>query len=212
MVDHRPEDLTVRRFADAAGASTAAIYTLFGGKAELVAAVRQRCVDQLSACQRAVPVEGAPTVRLRRLGQAYRQWARAHPHHYRVMFSGVQTFVPERTASDEHDPVAPLMAAIAAATATEELIGDPADIAASIWTQLHGAVMLELTGALGADVAEHTAEVGLETLLRGWHCAPPRDEDPARGGDRSSSRSAGAVDCPEISDSPAPRDRHRAAL
>ncbi|WP_350349259.1 TetR/AcrR family transcriptional regulator [Agromyces sp. G08B096] len=154
----------LRDIAKAAGTSTSAIYTLYGGKGELLAAVIEHGFASFGASQ-----EQAAPGGLRALGLAYREWALAHPALYRLMFGGGL----EDFAGCEPDPASafaslrPLRAAIAAA-GTDDV--DRAAVA--VWAQVHGAVSLEL-----ARVAPHDADwpavydAVLDTIEHSWGAA-----------------------------------------
>src|SRR5258708_23331825 len=81
-----PQALTTRRLADAAGTSTQAIYTLFGGKEGIVRAMYREGFDRLEQCLAAVAPSAPPAEYLLGLGRAYRTAALRSPHYYDVMF------------------------------------------------------------------------------------------------------------------------------
>jgi AcrR family transcriptional regulator len=162
-----PESVTIRALAAAAGAATAAVYTLFGSKDALIEEVRTRAVAGLFGDLSAVPTTDDPLADLYALAVAYRDWARRHRHLYRVLFGGVQAFDPSG-AVGAADPVRPLIEAIDRALARSVLDGDATTIAVSIWVTLHGLVALELAGALAPDIAEHAFPPTVLATLRGW--------------------------------------------
>lgn len=131
----------LRDIASAAGTSTSAVYALFGGKGELLAAVIEHGFASFAAAQQEAAPDG-----LRALGVAYREWAIGHPALYRLMFGGAL----ESVADCEPDPasasasLAPLQAAIAGRGAAEVGVS-----VVAVWAQVHGAVSLELTGMAG---------------------------------------------------------------
>ncbi|MEU8657817.1 TetR/AcrR family transcriptional regulator [Actinoplanes philippinensis] len=176
MLATRPsESISVRALATAAGAATAAVYTLFGSKDALIGEVRSRAVSGLFAKMSSVPVSADPLADIYALAHAYRDWAVGHRHLYAVLFGGVQTFDPSGTAGTG-DPVRPLLDAISRGLTTSALDGDPAAIALSLWVSLHGLVSLELAGALDGTTADHGFESALHAVLRGWSprsCSPP---------------------------------------
>lgn len=168
---HRPDQVSVRQIAGAAGSSAAAIYTLFGSKDGLLVEVRAVAVASFGGALRAAPLSADPLADLRTLGQAYLSWARANPHLYGVLFGGLQVFDPSGPVAPS-DPVAPLMAAVERGIAAGRLAGPPPDIAASLWVALHGIAGLERAGALHAEKAEGVLAATTQALLRGW--ARPR--------------------------------------
>jgi AcrR family transcriptional regulator len=168
MFATRPrESITVRALAAAAGTSTAAVYSLFGGKDGLIDEVRDRAVAGLFRDLSAVPASDDPLADLYALAVAYRRWGREHSHLYAVLFGGVQSFDPSG-AVGTGDPVRPLMAAIDRALSASVLAGDATSIAVSLWVSLHGLVTLELAGALDAATAETMFRSAILATLRGW--------------------------------------------
>ncbi|KAB2350011.1 TetR/AcrR family transcriptional regulator [Actinomadura rudentiformis] len=168
MLAIRPrESLTVRALATAAGTSTTAVYSLFGGKDGLIGEVRNRAVAGLFQNVSAVPTSDDPLADLYALAAAYRRWGCEHRHLYTVLFGGVQSFDPSGPVGTS-DPIRPLLAAIDHALAESVLAGDVTFIALSIWVTLHGLVTLELAGALDAATAETTFRSTIQATLRGW--------------------------------------------
>src|SRR5215204_5330597 len=82
-----PQALSLRRLAADAGTSTTAVYSLFGGKPALLAAVYDEAVRRFGEHMAAVRPTEDPMADLRRLGEAYRRSALADPHLYEVMFT-----------------------------------------------------------------------------------------------------------------------------
>src|SRR5690349_24877617 len=78
--------LTVRDLAARAGTSPSAVYSLFGGRDELIRAVGDEAFDRFAQRLAAVPRTQDAAADLLGLGLAYRQNALADPHFYRVMF------------------------------------------------------------------------------------------------------------------------------
>lgn len=161
------ESVTVRAVAAAAGTSTTAVYSLFGGKDGLIAAVRDRAVAGLFQDVSAVPASADPLADLFALAAAYRRWGCGHRHLYTVLFGGAQSFDPSGGVG-ARDPVRPLVAAIDRAVAGSLLAGEATSIALSLWVTLHGLVTLELAGALDAPTAETAFRSAIHAALRGW--------------------------------------------
>jgi AcrR family transcriptional regulator len=184
---HGPDALALRDVARAAATSTSAVYALFGGKAQLIAAVLDAGFASFGDAQRTAAPRG-----LRALGIAYREWALAHPVLYRMMFStqAPATVNPDETAGasrgsgaspgpegapdvspDASDlAMQPLQEAIATAQRSGTLAEVPLDVATTaIWGQVHGVVSLELArlgpGSLDWDAAYGTV---LDTITRSW--------------------------------------------
>ncbi|BEL06313.1 TetR/AcrR family transcriptional regulator [Actinoplanes sichuanensis] len=168
MLATRPsESISIRALATAAGAATAAVYTLFGSKDALIDEVRARAVAGLFAEMSAVPTGADPLADIHALCRAYRHWAVRNRHLYAVLFGGVQSFDPSGPAG-AGDPVRPLLDAIHRGLATPVLDGDPTAIALSLWVTLHGLVALELAGALDSTTADHGFDSAVHAMLRGW--------------------------------------------
>ncbi|MEW2115046.1 TetR/AcrR family transcriptional regulator [Streptomyces sp. NPDC005474] len=161
------ESVTVRAVATAAGTSTAAVYSLFGGKDGLIEAVRDEAVTGLFQSLAAVATSADPLADIYALAAAYRRWGREHSHLYSVLFGGVQSFKPSG-AVGASDPVRPLIAAIDRAVTESVLDGRATSIALSLWVTLHGLVALELAGALDAATAEAAFSSTIHATLRGW--------------------------------------------
>lgn len=170
----RTQDVTVRAIAAQAGASTTAIYSLFGGRDGLVGAALRQAAEDLRCALVAVAPGEDPLHDLSRLGQAYLQWADTNPGLYNVLFSGAAGFSPEDRAP-AGDLAEPLMLAIDRAVRAGHLDGAPAMIATTLWAGLHGLASLTCTGALPAAAASRAARPMIDSLIRGWtpHEAPP---------------------------------------
>lgn len=92
LASQGPQELSLRELAASQGTSTNAIYSIFGGKPQLIAAVIESAYASFEAAQHAV-VTNHPTMEtLFVLGEAYRDWALAHPALYhQVMFGAAMT-------------------------------------------------------------------------------------------------------------------------
>ncbi|MEU3052493.1 TetR-like C-terminal domain-containing protein [Streptomyces griseus] len=165
------ESVTVRAVATAAETSTAAVYSLFGGKEGLIGAVRDRAVAGLFRTLAAVPASADPLADIYALAAAYRRWGGEHSHLYAVLFGGVQSFDPSGPVG-AGDPVGPLISAIDRAVAQSVLDGGATEIAVSIWVSLHGLVTLERAGAFDARTADSAFRPTILATLRGWAPRP----------------------------------------
>ncbi|MBS1905552.1 MAG: TetR/AcrR family transcriptional regulator [Actinobacteria bacterium] len=153
MIDRDgPERFSVREVAQRADTSTSAVYTLFGSKADLTAAVIADSFASFAQAQREAEPLG-----LRALGEAYRAWALAHPDRYRLMFSGAvghdgapsdgagSAAPAPASASPDEDALLPLARTLIGVHSIDEHTDLRGTIA--VWAQVHGAVSLELAGA-----------------------------------------------------------------
>jgi AcrR family transcriptional regulator len=158
LVDQGPAGLSLRKLAAAVGVSTMPVYTLFGDKQGLLAAMHREGFRRLGAALDAVPRTGEPLSDVVALGLAYRQAALASPHLYGLMFGRVAPgFSPDpadREAADQ--TYRPLVDGVARCQAAGVFAGDdPERIALHLWAVAHGMVSLEMNGQLpGAGTPE----------------------------------------------------------
>lgn len=163
--------VTVRRAAADAGTSASAVYALFGSRDALVAAVSDEGFRRFADHLTAVGQSDDPAADLGALGRAYRQFALADPHFYRVMFyRGVAP--DDAQAADTVDR--PTFRVLHDAV-TRVLAGAPAEqvlsTAVGLWGLVHGLVSLELAGLLPGDETtratafDHAAETVASALL-----------------------------------------------
>ena len=162
-----PARVTLRDVAAAARTSTTAVYSLFGGKSQLLTAV----VDDGFRSFRDSQVAAAPGG-LRELGLAYRTWALEHRALYRLMFGGALAAYVDCQPSPEAaaDAMEPLMDAVASAQSAGTLLPAPVEmVAVAIWGQVHGLVSLELAQVGPPDADWGTAYgAALDAVARGW--------------------------------------------
>ena len=139
-----PARVALRDVAAAAGTSTTAVYSLFGGKPQLLTAVLDDAFRSFGKSQRAAAPHG-----LRGLGLAYRRWALEHRSFYALMFSSpLGSPVPcEATPEVAASSIEPLYEAVEATLAAAGSNEPVPLVAAAIWGQVHGLVSLELAGA-----------------------------------------------------------------
>lgn len=156
LADGGPEALSLRKLAQAAGTSTMVIYTAFGGKDGLVAALYDEAFERMAQTQESVPRPQNPLQWLAGLGAAYRQFALTYPAYYALMISAILPLSQMPVKEDEpvargiarqrayrslHDCVT---ACQQAGYITEEI--GPAEVTAALWATVHGHVSLELAG------------------------------------------------------------------
>jgi AcrR family transcriptional regulator len=166
LVTEGPEALTLRGVARAAGVSQAAPYRHFADRRALVAAVAEEGFKRL---QRAMFGDGesAPSrLGFRDVGLGYVSFGQNNPALYRVMFG------PEVARQDDLPSLAStsgavldhVRAAIEALQAQKVIApGDARAIAISVWSMLHGLVMLILDGQT-ADAGMPTEQLVAETI------------------------------------------------
>src|SRR6187399_2948598 len=82
-----PKALSLRKLAGDAKTSTSAVYSLFGGKPDLVNALYTEALERFATRLKAIERGGDPVEDFIRLGLAYRESALAEPHLYSIMFT-----------------------------------------------------------------------------------------------------------------------------
>ncbi len=139
--DHHPEDMSLRDLAAECGTSTNAIYSIFGGKTPLVTEVAERAkselVGTLMAHTGTTGLEG-----LAMSGAAYRAWARAQPALYRLVFSGEAGHGALRFGQEDEGDLRSFLAELMADGVLRPT--DPVALSATLFSVLHGFVLLEL--------------------------------------------------------------------
>src|SRR6201985_2310626 len=163
-----PDGLQTRKIASAAGTSTMAVYTYFGGMPGLIAAIAEEGIRQFDAAQ-ARPQPADPVADLFAIGAAYRRYAIERPHMYRLMFGSTSAHGINAPSHDlltlsvaeitDHYPsfahvVRGVQRCMLAGRITAGSASDDATVvavAAQFWASVHGFVMLELAGYYGAQ-------------------------------------------------------------
>ena len=149
------EPVTLRGLAAAAGTSTMAVYTHFGGMPGLWAAVRAegftRLAQRLATLR---PTDDAVTD-LTAVGSAYVASALASPNLYLTMFDNRHELDDPRVAATGFEVLVQAAARARAEKRFSRTV-DPGAAATRLWGMTHGMVMLVLTGALvRADLGRH---------------------------------------------------------
>jgi AcrR family transcriptional regulator len=165
--EHGPDALQTRKVAGAAGTSTMAVYTHFGGMAALIAEVANEGLRQFDAAL-TVTQTADPVADLFRTGGAYRRYATGRPHMYRLMFGSTSAHGINAPANnvltltvaeiEQHHPsFAHVVRGVrrcmeagrigAPGTADDDAV--VVSTAAQFWALIHGFVMLELAGYYG---------------------------------------------------------------
>ena len=163
-----PEELQARKLAARIGTSTMAVYTHFGGMPGLYGELIREGFVRFGEHLARVPRTDDPVADMAGLGLAYRQYALSHPQRYRLMFGLTEPALPVRAKQDLTTEGSPTAMPEAAATfstlvdAVERMaeagrirIDFPAEdavaVAGQAWSQVHGYVLLEMTGVFGPD-------------------------------------------------------------
>jgi len=168
--DEGPDALQTRRVASAAGTSTMAVYTHFGGMRGLIAEVAAEGLRQFDAAL-TLPQTDDPVADLMTTGAAYRGYAIERPHMYRLMFGSTSAHGINAPAHnllrltvaeiEQHYPsfahvVRGVHRCMLAGRITVGSADDDEAVvatAAQFWASVHGFVMLELAGYYGDEGA-----------------------------------------------------------
>jgi AcrR family transcriptional regulator len=166
--EHGPDALQTRKIANAAGTSTMAVYTHFGGMPALIAEVAKEGLRQFDIAQTVAPTAD-PVADLIATGIAYRRYAIERPHMYRLMFGSTSAHGINAPAhnvltltvaeiNDHHPAFAHVVRGVHRSMLAGRISGVSGDsgsadddamvvaIAAQFWAAIHGFVMLELAG------------------------------------------------------------------
>ena len=160
--------LSLRGLATDAGTSTTAVYSLFGGKFELLTALFEESLKCFAAAQKAVPISGKVEADLMALSHAYQVWARDHSHLYILLFEqphGEYAF-PDKLVAVQ-TIVEPLAGVVRSGVQSGLLVGDPAVITFTIWAAVHGVVYLNIAG-YHPESLEVTTQLVVAALVHGW--------------------------------------------
>jgi AcrR family transcriptional regulator len=173
-----PQGLSLRSVAARAGTSTTAVYSLFGGRTELLRAVFDEAFRRFGAHLAAVTPSGDAREDLVRLGLAYRASAHADPHFYAIMFGGQSLGLePSQDSVDRAlATFSPLVVLVRRGVEAGDLRDEaPRRIATALWASVHGFVSLELAGLLPPDdESDATFAAGARAAVDGWASARAR--------------------------------------
>ncbi|HUH70621.1 MAG TPA: TetR/AcrR family transcriptional regulator [Mycobacterium sp.] len=171
--EHGPDALQTRKVAGAAGTSTMAVYTHFGGMRALIAEVAEEGLRQFDVAL-TVPQTADPVADFFAIGAAYRRYAIERPHMYRLMFGSTSAHGINAPAHNvltltvaeieqRHPSFAHVVRGVHRCMQAGRITGcsggsadDDAAVvatAAQFWALIHGFVMLELAGYYGDDGA-----------------------------------------------------------
>lgn len=161
VAEKGPRGFTLTEAARRAGVSAAAPYRHFADKAELLAAVAEQGFRDLHADLAAAAERTSdPKGRVIELGRAYVRWAITHPDHYQVMF-GADSLKAQHPglAVAAEQAFGDLLDAISTCQKAGVVQGnDPREIAAPLWSLVHGIASLAIGGDLRAVGVERAPE------------------------------------------------------
>jgi AcrR family transcriptional regulator len=173
LSEQGPDGLRLRKLAAEVGTSTTAVYSLFGGKAGLLAALFDEACTRFGRRMAEVKLTGDLRADIFALGMAYREGALNEPHFYQVMFGLVDAVMAECPSSRQQaeGTVRPLVDVVRRAIEAGQLPkAEPSTIAASVWACVHGLVSLELRSLLPPTAGEpaHVYRQALRSMGEGW--------------------------------------------
>lgn len=159
LTDEGLGGLSLRRVAARAGTSTMAVYTRFGDKDGLLAAMHAEGFRRLGRALQDASARsgGEPLGALAEMGLAYRRAALDSRHLYSLMFGeAAPGFIPGQDGLAIADAAyEPLVSGVRSALDAGALAGgDPERIALYLWAVSHGFVSLEIAGKLDTASAE----------------------------------------------------------
>jgi AcrR family transcriptional regulator len=144
--------VSLRKIAEKIEYSPAAIYRYFSDKDEILFHLIDEGFAMLNSRMRALQIAD-PLERIRQAGRAYVDFAFTQPHYYRLMFQlekgeMAEKYMPNCTAA--HSTFGFIYEAATEAIAAGQFTDEaPAIVVAcSIWSAMHGAVSLSLSGHL----------------------------------------------------------------
>jgi AcrR family transcriptional regulator len=137
-----PDALTMRRLADEIGIKAPSLYKHVADKAALEALLMEIGFTEMAEQFEAIPAGISADERIAQLAVAYRRFANAHPHLYRLLTVGPLPRARLRPGIEAR-----------AAQPVVNATGDP-DRARALWAFAHGMAILELDGRFppGADL------------------------------------------------------------
>ena len=153
VAEKGPKGFTLTEAARRAGVSAAAPYRHFADKAELLATVAEQGFHELHTELAAADDRATdPTGRVIELGRTYVHWAVTHPDYYQVMF-GTESLKADHPglAAAAEQAFGDLLDAITKCQLAGTVAGDdPREIAAPLWSLVHGIASLGIGGDLRA--------------------------------------------------------------
>lgn len=151
FAEHGPDAVTMRQLAAELGVSPMTPYRYFRDKEDILAAVRTNGFNRFAeALETARASESEARARGAAVGEAYMDFAFAHPHTYKLMFDLNQPHeadYPELVEAARRAR-ATMSGYVKDLTSAGVLAGDPEEIGLMFWASTHGAIVLEMAGKL----------------------------------------------------------------
>jgi len=170
FVEQGYEGFSLRSLASELGCSHTTPYRYFADKDAILTAVRAECFRRFATFLRA-RLEGAidPIDRLRVLARAYFDFACEQPAAFRIVFEMGQphpTESPEVAAAGA-DAWSVLYGVVREAIRAGAMVGEPLEVAHTMWAGIHGVATLHLASKLvSGRSADATLDAMTEALVR----------------------------------------------
>jgi len=160
--------VTMRNLATALGVSPMTPYSYFKDKDEILAAIRASAFTRFAiALETAMAKSADPLTASALTGQAYIDFAQAHPAAYRLMFDLSQPnedSYPE-LATASRRARATMSAHVRGLIGAGMMEGDPELLGHIFWAALHGAIVLDMAGKLGDGIDPVMLRAGIMTAV-----------------------------------------------
>ena len=166
-----PDAVTMRQLASELGVSPMTPYRYFADKEDILAAVRTNGFNRFAGSLESAlaNTQGSAKAKSSAVGEAYLNFAFAHPQTYKLMFDLNQPHeedYPELVAAASRAN-AMRSAYIKGLVEAGVMEGDPEEIGRMYWAATHGAVTLELAGKLPRGMARIINRQLGHTLAKG---------------------------------------------
>jgi len=149
VCEHGAEQFTVADACRLAGVSTAAPYKHFRDRDEILEAVVSMAFEVMTdLSMQAVARHGAGTLDgISAMGEAYIEFATEHQYLFRLMFGQNPAInSAENVVAEGRECFAKVIEQVALFCIHNDVGGDPTEIAARLWTFVHGAASLTIHG------------------------------------------------------------------
>ena len=160
--------VTMRNLATALGVSPMTPYSYFKDKDEILAAIRASAFTRFAiALETAMAKSADPLTASALTGQAYIDFAQAHPAAYRLMFDLCQPnedSYPELAAASRRAR-ATMSAHVRGLIGAGMMEGEPELLGHIFWAALHGAIVLDMAGKLGDGIDPVMLRAGIMTAV-----------------------------------------------
>lgn len=169
--DEGPDGVTVRHVADAAGVSVRAVYSLYGSKDGLLAALGQHAFELLGEGVRVLPETDDPAADLVAAGVlVFRRFAVEHPWLFRI---GVQKYGITPEVVEQFVPAAEAAMVQLRYRVARVLGREVPDATLQFHAMCEGLTAVELGCMLPAERAERIWRDGLAALVAGLRAQHP---------------------------------------